>query len=285
VNTKATPSSKIDSPMLTFDFAYLSHLILSKAWMIILTVIVVLIAAVGYLMWAPKIYESRAVIAVEQQTPRVNNIQDFNAGGDDVNLPEVLKTVEQALLSETLLLQVIKANGLDKDLSFAPPKKDGSPYLDTELVARFSSKVNVKLRRGTRLIDILVDDKDPKRAKQLAESMVKEFVNRSFEQELGLSDTARDYLRVEADQLKSKVQDAEQAVENFREAHNAVSLEDKQNIIVDKLKDLNLKVDEAKNDRLRLEADVATIEQGKAKTANELLMLPSVAALPDYRIH
>ena len=142
------------------------------------------------------------------------------------------------------------------------------------------NKVNVKLRRGTRLIDITVDDMDPKQAQQLAESMVKEFVNQSFEQELGLSDTASDYLRQEADRLKAKLQNAEQAVQNFREEHNAVSLEDKQNIIVEKLKDLNLKVTEAKSERLRLEADVATIKQGKAKTAEELLMLPSVAALP-----
>jgi polysaccharide biosynthesis transport protein len=43
---------------------------------------------------------------------------------------------------------------------------------------------------------------------------------------------------------------------------------------------LNLKVTEAKGERLRLEADVATIKQGKAKTPTELLALPSVAAVP-----
>ena len=63
---------------------------------------------------------------------------------------------------------------------------------------------------------------------------------------MGLSATATDYLRQEADRLKAKLQDAEQAVQTFREGHNAVSLEDKQNIIVEKLKDLNLKVTEAK---------------------------------------
>ena len=92
--------------------------------------------------------------------------------------------------------------------------------------------------------------------------------------------TASDYLRQEADRLKAKLQNAEQAVQKFREDHNAVSLEDKQNIIVEKLKELNLKVTEAKSERLKLEADVATIKQGKAKTPDELLMLPSVAALP-----
>ena len=277
-NTPSTPLS--DASGLTFDFAHLYHLLLSKAWVIILFVILSLGAAIAYLWWAPKIYASRAVIAVEQGTPRVNNIQDFNADNAEEKLPEVLKTIEQALLSETLFLQVVKANGLDKDPEFAPPKKDGSAYLDTELVARFKSKVNVALRRGTRLIDITAEDTDPKRAQQLAESMVKEFVNQSFEQNLGLSETASDYLGREADRLKAKLQNAEQAVQKFREDHNAVSLEDKQNIIVEKLKELNRNVTEAKGARLKLEADVMTIKHGKAKTPTELLMLPSIAALP-----
>jgi succinoglycan biosynthesis transport protein ExoP len=281
VNTK-TPSAPLSGASgATLDIAHLFHLLLSKAWVIILFVIVSLCAAIAYICWAQKIYASRAVIEVEQETPRVNNIQDFNADNAAAsNLPEILKTTEQALLSETLLLQVVKANGLDKDPTFAPPKKDGSPYLDTELVYRFKSKVSVALRRGTRLIDIYVEDPDPKRAQQLTESMVKEFVDQSFEQKLGPSETANNYLRDEADRLKAKLQAAEQAVQKFREDHNAVSLEDKQNIIVEKLKELNQKVTQAKSERLKLEADVAAIKHGKAKTPEQLLMLPSIASLP-----
>jgi succinoglycan biosynthesis transport protein ExoP len=279
VNTKTSTKSSSDASGLTFDFGHFYHLLLSKAWVIILFVILCLGAAIAYIFWAPKIYSSRAVIAVEQGTAKVNNIQDFNSNNTEEK-PEVLKTVEQALLSETLLLQVVKANGLDKDPSFAPPKKDGSAWTDTELVGRFGSKVDVKLRRGTRLVDISVEDPDPKRAQQLTASMVKEFVDQSFEENLGLSATASDYLRQEAERLKAKLQSADEAVEKYREDHNAVSLEDKQNIIVEKLKELNSKVTEAKSERLRLEADVATIKSGKAKTPTELLALPSVAAVP-----
>ena len=108
-------------------------------------VVLSLFAAIAYLMRAQRIYESRAIIEVEQETPRVINIQDINP--EDFKLPEVLKTIEQALLSDTLLLRVIRANGLDSDPLFAPPKKDGSVYLDSELVARFKSKVKVTLPR------------------------------------------------------------------------------------------------------------------------------------------
>ncbi len=281
MNKKSVSAQMLDSSTQAFDFAHFYHLLLSKAWVIILFVILSLIAAIAYLIRTPKIYQSRAVIAVEQEAPKVNNVQDFNADtAADINSPDFLKTIEQALLSETLLLRVVKANGLDKDPLFAPPKKDGSAYLDSELVGRFGSKVKVALRRGTRLVDVTVEDIDPKRAQQLTESMVKEFVDQSFEQNVSLSETTTDYLRKEADQLKDKLHSAEQAVQKFREDHNAVSLEDKQNIIVEKLKELNLKVTEAKSERLKLEADVAIIKHRKAKTPDELLTLPSVAALP-----
>jgi succinoglycan biosynthesis transport protein ExoP len=254
---------------------------LTKSWVIILSVVFTLGAAIAYLAWAQKIYESRAVIEVEQETPKVNNVQDFNADtAQDIASPEVLKTIEQALLSDTLLLQVVKANSLEKDPTFAPPKKDGSPYLDSELVARFRSKVKVTLRRGTRLIDVTVEDPEAIQARKLAESMVKEFVSQSYEKKIGLSETANDYLQQEAGRLKAKLENAEQAVEKYREDHNAVSLEDKQNITVEKLKELNMQVTAAKSERLKLEADVAVIKQGKVKTADELLALPSVAALP-----
>ena len=124
----------------------------------------------------------REVVEVEQETPRVINIQEINP--EEFKEPEVLKTIEQALLSETLLLRVIKANGLDKDVSFAPPKPDGSNYLDSELVQRFRAKLVVSLRRGSRLIDIIVQDPDPKRAQQLAQSMVKEFVDQQSDQQV-----------------------------------------------------------------------------------------------------
>ena len=277
MNTKAVSKPLSDVAAAYFDFAHLYHLLLSKAWKIILFVILSLFAAIAYLFWAPKIYESRAVIEVGQETPRVNNMQDFNT---DYEASENVPTIEQALLSDTLLLSVVKANGLDQNPSFAPPKKDGSAYLDAELIGRFKSKVNVKARRGTRLIDVTVEDADPKRAQQLAESMVREFVNQSFEQERVLSETENHYLRQEADRLQKKLQNAEEAVQKYREDFNAVSLEDRQNIIVEKLKDLNLKVTQAKSERLKLEADLATIKQGKVKTPEELLILPSVAGLP-----
>ena len=268
-----------DSPVIRVDFGYLYHLLLSKAWLIILLIVLSLSAAIIYLIRTPKIYESRAVIQVDQEAQKFVNTQN-NSSNEEFKSVEELTTIAQTLMSDTVLLRVIKANELDKDPLFAPPKKDGSPYLDSELVGRFMRKVTVGLRRGTRLIDVSVQDTDPKRAQKLAQSMVTEFISQIFDQKFSVSKAANDFLIQEADRLKEKLHKSEQALQQYREDHHAVSLEDKQNITVEKLKELNLKVTQAKSERLKLEADVAIIKQGKANTPEKLLMLPSVAALP-----
>src|SRR5260221_4917282 len=228
--------STADNPMLRFDFGYLFRLLLSKWWLIFLLVVLAVCGAIAYLIVTPQLYESHAVVEVQQAAQKVTNIQDVNQ--EDYKQADAVKTVEQSLLSETLLLRVVKANELDKDPTFAPPKKDGSAYMDTELVGLFSSKVDVKLRKGTRLIDVMVDDKDPVRARQLPQSMIKEYEDQNFERKAADAKAANDALIQEADRLREKLHKSEVAVQQYREDHNAVSLEDKQNIIVEKLKEL-----------------------------------------------
>jgi len=88
----------------------------------------------------------------------------------------------------------------------------------------------------------------------------------------------------EADRLADKLHNSELALQKYREEHNAVSLEEqpeeKQNIVVEKLRELNLKVTQAKEQRLQLESDLATLQQAGQKNPEELLQLASVAALP-----
>jgi polysaccharide biosynthesis transport protein len=278
MNTKTQIVPLNDASAVRVDFAQLYHLLLTKSWLIILFVVLSLSAAIIYLIQAPKIYSSMAVIQIDQEAQRVVNLKDNNSV-EDFKSEEVLRTIEQAFMGDMLLLRVIKANGLDKDPTFAPPKKDGSPYLDSQLVGLFKKKLTVALRRGTRLIDIKVEDRDPKRAQQLAQSMVTEFVDETFDQKFSVSKATNEFLTQEAERLKTKLRDSEQAVQRYREEHHAVSLEEKQNIVVEKLKELNLKVTEARSERLKLESDIATIQRAK-KNPQDLLLLSSVSSLP-----
>src|SRR5258708_13150629 len=143
MNMKTGSLSVKESLGLTVDFAHLYHLLLRKSWLIILCIVLTLLAAIAYLTWTPKIYESRATIQVEQEASKIIKIEDINP--EDFRSSEDLKTVEQSLLSDTLLLRVVKANGLDKDPSFAPPKADASTYLNTQLTPTLLTKLPLSL--------------------------------------------------------------------------------------------------------------------------------------------
>ena len=273
-----SPAHGGGSPLLRFDFGYVFRLLLSRAWFIIPVVLLALAAAITYLTFAPKIYTAFATVEVQQEADKVTNITDIDK--EEYKNNDALKTVEQSLLSDTLLLRVVKANGLDKDPEFAPPTKDGSAYSDMELAALMSKKLSVLLRRGTRLIDIYVDDKDPQRAAQLARSMVKEYEALNWDEKATDIRAGNDALIQEADRLKDKLHKSEQALQQYREDQHAVSLEDRQNIVVEKLKELNQKVTDARSERLKLESDIATIQHANKKNPEQLLLLSSVASLP-----
>jgi capsular exopolysaccharide synthesis family protein len=255
------------------------HLLLHQSWVLVLTIIMAGAGAAVYLAKAPKVYASTATIEVEQEARKVTAFQQITAS--EFRTSEALKTVEQSLLTWSLILRVIQENGLATDPKFAPPKPGGIAYAETELVQLFERKLSVTLRRGTRLIDIIVEDENAEQARRLAQSVVNLFLSEGLDQKLRVARVASSALQKEADELKLKVERSERNLQEYREKFKAVSLEDKQNIIVDKLKDLNIKVTAAKESRLKLESDMAIIREGGAEAPERLLMLSAIASLPE----
>ena len=264
------------------DFHRLANLLRAKAWIIATVICASFLAAVGYIVWTPKIYVSRAVIQVPQETRKVFNISDES--GDKPETLDYLNTVVQAFTSRNLMLRVIKTTGLGKDPGFAPPRKDGSPYADIELANRMAQKVGISVRRGTRLVDVTVSDKNPQMAQELAVAFVKEFLRESFEQRRGLSRLANEFLQEEEQELKAKLEQAERKLQAYRTENKAVSLEERQNIIVEKLKELNTTATEAKTSRLRIEADLDQFKKINPENVDEILRISSVSKIPQVAL-
>jgi uncharacterized protein involved in exopolysaccharide biosynthesis len=115
----------------------------------------------------------------------------------------------------------------------------------------------------------------------IAGAVATEFLRYSYEQNASLSRAANEFLYQEADRLKSKLHESEQKLQKYRMENHAVSLDDKQNIIVDKLKEINSQAAQAKQDRLRLEADLEQIKRIEPSNTEELIRIESVAKLPE----
>src|SRR5438876_5891264 len=141
-------------------------------------------------------------------------------------------------------------------------------------------RVVAKLRRETRLIDITVNHRSPVMAEKIAQLLVQEFVRWNFEAQRDAAEVARRFLLDEGTRLRAKLEQSEQALQSYKEQNEAVSLEDRQNITVEKLKELNLRVTTAKAERLKLESDYAETTSGNYRSPDELLNVPAIASTP-----
>jgi capsular exopolysaccharide synthesis family protein len=261
------------------EFRRIYHLLRERARFIACCTGSFVVLALIYILCAHKIYASRAALVIEQQDRKVTNtlLDSQDVTQDDLHTLEVMKTVEQGLTADALVLRVIKINGLANNPHFLPPKAD-EPYTDDELLMAFSKAVTVKLRRGTRLIDVTAESDSPTLARQIAQSLVDSYLLEGTSLRVGISAAADGYLAKEAAGMRTKLEKSERDLQTYREQNNALSLEEKQNIVIDTLKDLNLKLNAARTQRMQSESDYAQYQKFSSGDPKALLALSSIGS-------
>ncbi len=272
----------------------LIHALLKRWWLIALIVAAAVLVALWYLSNEPTIYRSVVVVQVEQEEQKAINIEVTT---QDLRQLELLKTIEQNFANQQLMQQVVAANNAALIPGFVPPpsfvkskwlklqrsSKGASGEAD-EIVQFLLDRADAKLRRGTRLIDVSFDHEDPKLARQIAESIVQESIKKSLAQRQEAAETASSFLNREAEALRARLQKSEYALQDYKEKTGSVSMESRQNVVVERLREISSEETKAHADRLRAEADYAQIEAvGSAPemllTINSIATHPSVVPL------
>jgi polysaccharide biosynthesis transport protein len=251
-------------------------LLREKIWLIILSVLMAGIAGIAYIILSPPIYRAQAVIRVERGGQKV--LKEDEHGILDLNTDGIIKTTEQTMTSPELLLQVVRRNDLEKDPAFLPELK--RPAADNRVVEELAKQISVHVRRGTWLIDIGVEDRSPVLAQKIADLLIKEYVNENFQQRTEVSEMAYNFLREKAKRLKAKLENSEEALQTYKEEHQAGTLGEKDDTVIEKLHTLNRLVAEAKATRLKLEADYGQIKKLGRNPPTGLLAIPSIAGSP-----
>src|SRR5438874_39635 len=170
--------------------------------------------------------------------------------------------------------------------------------LEEALGGATAGMVKPVIRRGTRLIDLYVTNRDPAMAQRLAEAIGREYIRNSIERRASFSQDALRYLLEEEERLKINLQKSEAAVAEYKaKTPDALQLGGgtvatgsqtgsgagaggpRGGIVEDKLQELNSKLTEAKSDRPRLEGELQQIQQA-GDNINALLSIPSISAAP-----
>ena len=269
------PRERLQDTAANFKRYY--YLVVSRLWLVLLIVAVGVAGTWAWLQGQRNIYASTATVLVEQAEPRVVKMDKVE--NEKPESAEFVLTAVQMLGSRELMHRVAQSLSLDKDFDLGR-KSDGSKFTVEEVADMLGDRVKAKLRRLTRLIDVIAEDTNPNRAKIVAETVATEFLKQSYEQNASLSRAANEFLFQEAARLKEKLEKSGEKLQKYREENRAVSLEDRQNIIVDKLKEINSQSAQEKENRLRLESDLEQIKRIDPSNTEELMHIESVAKLP-----
>jgi capsular exopolysaccharide synthesis family protein len=133
------------------------------------------------------------------------------------------------------------------------PAKDET-VVESAAIGAFLSGLEIAPVKGTRLVEIIYSSPDPEYAALAANTLAREYVQQNLDSKLQNTNSTLDWLKGELDKQRKVVENAERAMANYQEGQNAMSLDDRQNIVIDRLKSLNEAVTKAKTTRLQKEA-------------------------------
>lgn len=253
-------------------------LFLRYSWLLIL--LIGLSVAAGWIHYKRQvpIYASRATLEVESEQANIVNIKDVKESR--IATLDVINTVVQNLTSNSLMLAVAKKIKRTDQWAARNPTGVLPAEQESQLAASVRSQLSVSLRRNTRLIDIVAESPDPKEARLLAAAVVEAFFESLSQDRSEVTGKANQFLLKQATDLKTKLEESENKLAKYRLENNAVSVEQNQNLIVERLTTLNAEVTETSTKKASLEADLKALEAVDATDEEAMLRLASVAALP-----
>ena len=125
---------------------------------------------------------------------------------------------------------------------------------ESAMVGQFVGRVDVAPVRGSHLVDVTFVSEDPKFAADAVNALVDEYVNENLEIKLRSTQGMLDWLGTELASQQKRVEDSERALAEYREKENALSLDDKQNIVLSRLNQLNDTATHARSNRVQKES-------------------------------
>ena len=121
--------------------------------------------------------------------------------------------------------------------------------------------------KDTRIIDISFRHPDPRIAAKIVNAVADTFVLANLEKKTETNATTGDFLQKRVAELQSKIRAGEEQLANYAKNHEILSLNNEQNIVVERLTGLNGQLLEAENERKLAEAAFRAASEPRAADA------------------
>ncbi|MEM0895888.1 MAG: Wzz/FepE/Etk N-terminal domain-containing protein [Verrucomicrobiota bacterium] len=239
------------------DESDLLFLIRRHFWLLLLLPLFCGGIAIGASSLISPVFTTSSVLYVRPNFDKEMQVEKTSSKLDD---DDSLRSLEEFLVSDTVILRVVDRLGLRDDSSFTGGgKKSSSPLSDDALLKKVRDRYTTDLKPNTRLIELEVKDFSAQRTKLISETIVDEFLVQ-FRSERGVKGSdAREILVRQSEAALAETMKNEKELEAFRSAHPEFLVEQDSNIFHERLLQQGEILNTAKAEASRLEEVLAAL--------------------------
>ena len=253
-----------------------------RRWTVIALFLIVLITTAVATFTMKPIYRGTISVQINKENPQIMDFKEmFSVNMWDL---DYYQTQYKILESRTLAKRVIQTLKLSEHPEFqpkpltpfqqwksnilkpmtglftsskknAPSEKEISENKkDTALIDQFLSKLKVEPIRNSRLVKVHFDSNYPELSAKVPNTLAVTYIQQSVESRFIATEQVKEWLTKQLEDLKAKVERADEALQAFGSKHDIISLEEKENVTMQRLTELNEVLTKAESERMAKEA-------------------------------
>jgi len=260
------------------------HILMKRKWWVIGTFLTVFILAALYTFLRTPIWRTTATLQITQDNPgslvSVDDKLSKLTGSD--SLEKFQQTQYKIIQSRSLALRVIQALNLKEHEDFRKIWEDNPDLTQTQIqeamIEAFQKKLEVTPVRNSFLVEVAFQSPDKVMAERVVNAIADEYMYLSIDRRNESFSLVRKWLDKQLHEMASKVQEAQNKLYKFGQEKDIYSLEDKDNVIVQKFIDLSALLTKAQAEKMAKEAQYQQIKD-KGPDAPLIVNHPLVASL------
>jgi uncharacterized protein involved in exopolysaccharide biosynthesis/Mrp family chromosome partitioning ATPase len=256
------------------------YVILQRRWLIAAVSSTVLaISAIGSFLQTPQ-YRATALIQVARG--KINLLQDVASGDPRERYDSFYATQQGVLKSRNLALRVMDALELWRHPLFRvddDAQDSRSEQFRMKRSQRLLEMLQISPVPDTQLVRIRYTTPDPELSARLANGLAHQYIVYSGESASGVARSTSAFIREQIERLQQEIEEMETQLEEYRDKEDLVMMDERENITVQRLRELSRELTLAQAERATAEAHLQRLKQLDVDSFPEILEDGTVQAL------
>lgn len=228
-----------------------TFILAKRKWWILLTFLVAIAATALYTKRMVPVYRASAAIIIERAPPKVlsgvKEVVELGSSNSYFAQQEYYQTQYKIIRGLDVCDRVVARLHLDEDPDFLglPAGKTPTDEEKRDLIANkvpsrtLQGRMNVEPVRDSMMVLVTFDDRDPRRATEIANEIVLAYRAQNIEYRRAITQEANAELRTMVDRYRERKEAADQELLEFERKHRIGSFQSEKASLEDRLKLLN----------------------------------------------